>query len=408
MTLRSTFAALGFLLCTGGVASSAVTVDLTPSAQSPASAPRLSIDDSGELILSWIEEDDDGSAALKFSRLLDKSWSSPVEVARGEDWFVNWADTPGVRRLNDGSLLAHWLVENGEDAHAYSILMSLSLDGGESWGEAFSPHADETKTQHGFVSVAPNALDRAWVMWLDGRRFVRGSDAFGDTLMANEEMQLRASWIASDGATLRESVLDTRTCECCPIDAVALGSRVAVVYRDRSGTDIRDIALVRHDGRRWLPPTIIAQDSWKVGGCPVNGPAIAADGERLAVAWFTAANNEPSIRFAWGGFDGAKFSKPVQLHGSGPLGRVDVTTRDGLAWVLWMESRDESTADLKLRSISHDGTLGEPRAVGSLDPGRSSGNPQLASVKQGLVIAWTTGGEKPRLRAIMIPEHTLH
>ena len=61
-----------------------------------------------------------------------------------------------------------------------------------------------------------------------------------------------------------------------------------VVYRDRSEAEkeIRDISIVRLKGKKWSAPRPVFQDGWRLNGCPVNGPAVAAAGRRVAVAWF--------------------------------------------------------------------------------------------------------------------------
>ena len=37
--------------------------------------------------------------------------------------------------------------------------------------------------------------------------------------------------------------------------------------------------------------TAVYNDGWKIAACPVNGPAVAANGKRVALAWFTAPND---------------------------------------------------------------------------------------------------------------------
>ena len=78
---------------------------------SPAAAdsgqPQLSVSRRGTL-LSWIERQGQ-RATLKFSERTHSGWSEPRTVASGSDWFVNWADVPSVVRLDDGTVVAHWL-----------------------------------------------------------------------------------------------------------------------------------------------------------------------------------------------------------------------------------------------------------------------------------------------------------
>ena len=64
---------------------------------SPAGAnsatPNLTVDHRGRALLSWQRKEQQGTV-LEYSVLSAGVWSEPIEVARGEDWFVNWADFP--------------------------------------------------------------------------------------------------------------------------------------------------------------------------------------------------------------------------------------------------------------------------------------------------------------------------
>ena len=83
---------------------------------------------------------------------VEGTWSEPVEVARGEDWFVNWADIPAVQPVTESFWAAHYLERTPGGKYAYDVRMRLSDDGGKNWRDAGSPHQDGTFTEHGFVS----------------------------------------------------------------------------------------------------------------------------------------------------------------------------------------------------------------------------------------------------------------
>jgi hypothetical protein len=381
----------------------ALSVELSPPAQSPAAEARLFRLADGSLALSWVEDHLDGAAELKFARLDGRSWSSPRSVASGDDWFVNWADTPAVAAFADGALLAHYLRETSGEKYAYEIRATLSSDEGKTWGESFRLHEDESATEHGFVSWTATGKDRMWGAWLDGRKFAAGEDAYGDPRPAVEEMTLRAALVASDGAILRRDLLDARVCDCCPTDIAASGDRVAVVYRDRSEKEVRDISMRMFDGSRWSEAITLGSDRWEVGGCPVNGPALALSGDRAAVAWFTAANGKPAVNVVLGSLETHDFGEAIRVDGQKALGRVELAWADGKAWVLWMEEEAAGKAVLNLRSIAGDGTLGTTEAVASCSAERSSGFPQMAATDGGLVVIWNTGGETPRVRGLLVP-----
>ena len=346
--------------------------------------------DGDHAILSWVEPADSGHA-LRFARHDGSRWTAPQTVAQGSDWFVNWADFPSVLSLGDGSLAAHWLQRSGAGTYAYDVMVTRSADGGVTWSAPITPHSDGTPTEHGFVTLFPDDHDLG-VVWLDGRQFA------GEA--ATNEMALRFSTVGDT-----EIVLDARVCDCCQT-AVALTARGPLVaYRDRSPTEIRDIAIIRRVDGSWTEPVTLHADGWQIDACPVNGPQADARGSDVIVAWFTAANDQPLVRIAFSGDAGETFSEPVRVDAGNPLGRVDVLLLDaGRALVVWLE-RTADDGSVLARLVSSDGTMGEPVSLAATAAQRTSGFPRMARQNGGVLVAWTEPGDTSRVRAALIPVH---
>ena len=113
--------------------------------------PNLAVGADGEVYLTWVEQRGEGHALL-FSVWHEDAWGPAREIAAGTDWFVNWADFPSLNALADGTLAAHWLAKVGEGTYAYGVYVSLSHDGGTTWGEPFLLTHDNTATGHGLVA----------------------------------------------------------------------------------------------------------------------------------------------------------------------------------------------------------------------------------------------------------------
>jgi hypothetical protein len=175
-----------------------------------------------------------------------------------------------------------------------------------------------------------------------------------------------------------------------------------VAYRDRSDGELRDIAVVRLRDGRWSEPRTVHADGWEISGCPVNGPSIAASGRRLAVAWFTAANDVPRVKLAFSDDAGASFSEPVVVVDDGaPLGRVEtLLLDDGSALVCWMESTPEGGA-IRLRRVRAGGQRDAAITIASSGTARSNGFPQLARAGELLIIAWT--GDRVMTASMPLP-----
>ena len=94
--------------------------------------------------------------ALRFSRFDGGGWSAPIEIARGDDWFVNWADHPSLTAGADGTLFAHWLVHTsgGEGGYGYAIRGAASRDGGRTWRTVLEEGARNVKDYSGFLHLS--------------------------------------------------------------------------------------------------------------------------------------------------------------------------------------------------------------------------------------------------------------
>ncbi len=378
---------------------------LDPPAAPGAMAPRLA-PGSGGALLTWLEPADPAEGTelrLVLAELAGGAWSAPGEIVRGEGFFANWADLPAVVEGPGGVRFAHWLEKLGEDTYAYGVQLARSTRGAEGWQPLGLLHDDDSPAEHGFVSYVPLAPLRGDVplegavqaFWLDGReKIAEDPGTF---------MQLRTTRLGATGAPPPSTVLDGRVCECCQTDAALTSAGPLVVYRDRDASEIRDIAVVRAAGGGWSEPAILHADGWQVHGCPVNGPAVAADGDAVAVAWFTAAQETPRVMVAFSGDAGASFGTPIEIDGERPLGQVDVALDGaGRAWVSWVARAGEA-AEIRLRSAAPGGQPGAVWRLAATTAKRSAGVPRMVRHGGDLVLAWVEDAEPSRIRAGVVP-----
>jgi hypothetical protein len=371
--------------------------------ESPAGAesrePELSAASGGRVILSWVEKVGEQRYALRFAARAAAGWSGARTAAEGENWFVNWADFPSVVELSDGSLAAHWLVRSGSGTYAYDVNVSRSADGGGTWGAPVIPHTDRTETEHGFVSLLALPEGRLGVVWVDGRATKDMKEGHGE----EEEplpvsMQLRYAEVGADGRLSGEAVLDERICECCQTSAALTAEGPLVVYRGRSESEVRDIQSVRKSAAGWGAPRAVHADDWRIKGCPVNGPSVAAEGRRAAVAWYTAQGAAPRVNVAFSGDAGATFGPAVRVDDGDAVGRADVLLlADGSALVCWM-SGESGKGAVKVRRVAPSGALGPVALVAEADVSRSGGFPRMARAGDTVYFAWTQFGKPPRVR----------
>jgi hypothetical protein len=337
-------------------------------------SPQITVS-GGKTLLSWLERAGEKMTALKFAERLPAGWSAPVVVFASEHLITNFADVPSVRALADGSLVAHWIEMNGPDPEAYDLKISTSRDNGKTWSAPVSPHRDGTKTQHGFASFFSVGTGLGLV-WLDGRQTSGGK---GD-------MTLRAATSIPVKSDKSDMLVASRVCDCCPTAAANTAEGPIVAYRGRTADEIRDIYVTRLDGSAWSAPVLVHQDGWKINGCPVNGPAIAARGKDVAVAWFTMQAGQGRAYIAFSSDAGRTFGAPVRVDDAGSTGRVQVElVADGSAAVSWIEL-GKGPSQLKVRTVSPSGARSRPADIAV---GLGTQFPRMGAAKGELVFAWT-------------------
>lgn len=295
----------------------------------------------------------------------------------------------------DGSLLAWYLVRSAGDPHSYDTRLARSTDGGARFAPLGPLNDDAVAAEHGFVSAVAEGSG-ARFFYLDGRATVGG----GAT-------QLRTARVEGDRIGATEPV-DESVCDCCPTAAAPLPDGGALVaYRDREPGEIRDVRLLRRPATEPASARAVGGERWVMPGCPVNGPALAAAGERLAVAWFSAAGERPRLASAVSGDAGRSLSAPVELDRSGPVGRAALAAlADGFA-VAWL-ARAGAGAELRLVRLDGTGRPGAPLRLASLPEGRASGTPRLARLGDRLIAAWTAPEPTPgRIEVAGLPVSAL-
>ena len=356
--------------------------------------PNLAVDGAGRVHLSWLERNADSSVSLRLAVRDNGQWSTPVTVTTGRDLFVNWADFPSVFVAPSGRIVMHWLQRQPGGKYSYGVRVSQSTDGGASWSDPKQLHDDHGAGEHGFVSFFAADGDSVEAVWLDGRA-TGGEGHEGH----HGSMQLGNGRIAADGGITPSVMIDDRICDCCQTSAAVTMRGPVVVYRDRSAEEIRDIAIVRRVNGKWTEPTRVHADDWHIEGCPVNGPSVVADGDNVAVAWFTGARDTAKVNIAFSKDAGATFSAPVRVDDGQPAGRVDVEfDGDGRAMVTWLERVGEEGAEVRLRAIAPDGVRGDAMVVANSAAARSSGFPRVVRSGDELIFAWTQPGDTARVR----------
>ena len=385
--------------------------DWAPPKSAISVSPNLSLDKKGSPILSWMRIDGE-TVYLEYARLESNQWSPPITVSSGGNWLVNRADFPSVVQLTDSLWAAHWLVFTDPSTFAYDVFISLSRDGGKTWEEGFSPHTDGTISEHGFVSFFADESD-VGVVWLDGRNMLGGhADESAQHVHSEgiDGMALRSTKLTSTGLISEDQEIDDLVCDCCQTDISETPDGPILVFRNRTENEHRDIYFSRMINGQWSKSKPVAVDNWLIGGCPVNGPSVAANQNKTAVAWYTQAKGFGEVKVALSDNGSDDFDSPINIDsGEDVLGQVGLAPLEEGGFVIsWMTHKEGTSGELRVQYIDDLGVTSQSIVKENISNTRIAGLPQMVLHDENIVLAWTGGSnvqksvevKKTRLNAL--------
>lgn len=357
-------------------------VELNNPALPGSMAPSLSATPDGKVILSWLEPAV-SAQVFRFAVWDGKTWSTPQTIVRRADFDVYAEAPPSVLRLSNGALLSLWgqKIKTGGKWDGSYLFSSASNDSGKDWSAPIRVHSDASPSEHSFSSIIPMGGGRAALIWLDARDYE-----------TKKRYRLMSATMDSNGAVSNEKTVDEDTCTCCPTALVKTTAGALAAYRGHNPDEIRDIKVTRLSGGNWVAPHTVHNDEWKITGCPVNGPALASNGTRVAIVWFTGADDKPEVKFAMSQDQGSTFHSPITLDAPEgdnlPVGHVAVSLLDDASAIaIWLH-RGSSGTEIVGERISNSGRLGGTFTIAS---GGDSGlgYPRVQRLGNQLVVSWS-------------------
>jgi hypothetical protein len=245
-----------------------------------------------------------------------------------------------------------------------------------------------------FLAVAPNGdLYAAWLDFRDPNNTAPGT----------AHVYLAKS--SDKGATWGKNIpVANNVCPCCrPAIAFGAGGEVFVAWRNVDAGDMRDMTLAvsSDNGASFGKPVLMANDNWKISGCPHTGPQLVVKGKRLYAAWHSEGDGaNAGIRVVWSDDNGKTFSKPVIASGvvndtNHPSLSLSEDGRLLLAFQGRGPAEKEGWGPVRafLTEIHDDGAVSAPLVI----PG-SKKTAQFPTVVAGTVgrvfVAWTEASDK--------------
>ncbi len=289
-----------------------------------ASAQDLVVDSSGAVgMLVVYQEAGKSRVGYTMSHEGGDTFMHVIPVSEAQSSVNAQAESSPTLAKVPTAIYALW--EQRDASGESDLMLGQSLNYGHSFATPVRVNDDETAF-HGFssVGVAPNG--NVYAVWLDGREEKPSSETFAVYIARS----------TNQGASFEKNRrVGLSACPCCrPRIAFGPNGEVYVAWRKVFPGDIRDmvVATSRDSGATFAPEVRVADDGWKLRGCPHSGPSIIESGGRLYIAWLTEGREgRPRIQLAWSDDRGHHFHAPVVVSADtlDPNHPVLATSDDG-------------------------------------------------------------------------------
>jgi hypothetical protein len=342
----------------------------------------------------------DGAAVLALRRSADggKTWSGPISVtneavaARGEE-------RPKIAFGAKGELYIVYTKPNGGpgNPHVGDIRFVRSTDGGKSFSQPVSAHANRDVIVHSFGAMIVDKAGNIYVAWIDSR-LKEAAKSMQEPYAGNALYYT----VSRDGGKTFDGdyKIADHTCECCRLSlSLNVQDRPVVMWRHIFAPNIRDhaIAELTVDGK---PGGIhrVSFDDWRVDACPHQGPSIAfgPDGRRHQ-AWFNVKGGEGGIFYAHAR-EASALSTPVRL-GSAQAKQPDVAVAGKTIAIVWKQFDGEATVLMARISTDEGRNWTEKELAHTVN---DSDRPQLLHAGAGLTVSWSTKDEGIRILPLFL------
>jgi hypothetical protein len=363
-----------------------------------ASCAYLASDNKGNIVLSWVRQINDSTAALCYAISADKgqSFSHPVVIPHTAHVQPHGENIPKLVFKPSGEIIAIWGEANANARNKYSglVFYTQSFDGGKSWANAKPLVTDTASYDQRYFDVAVLKTGEAAVIWLDNRK---QTPAEGSTLYF-------ATTHGKSGF-IQERPIGESVCQCCRTDLlVDEAGAMHVLYRDIISDSIRDMVhTVSTDGKTFSPAKPISKDNWVIRGCPHSGPAMVTNKTGLHFAWFTGGNAK-GIFYCHSTDNGASFSVRDSVRQSAAAKHPQIASwGNGNMLITWDEGLVQHNQAASLIGVcerNDAGPVGKPLFISDAAKRSSFPAVQIIDDKTAL-IAYTQSGERQ-------PDHVVY
>jgi hypothetical protein len=268
--------------------------------------PKLALSSSGAVhLLAVYGEEGQSQLGMAISHDGGDTIAPPVPISEKAAQVSSHGENSPSLIVRPTEYYALW--EQLADHGGTNLMFARSMTFGHSFEKPIRVTDKLQPSFNGFSSLGVASNGDVYAVWLDARDGAQPPGTFAVYLAKSVDRG------ATFGRNLRVSL---GACPCCrPVVTFGSSDEVHVAWRHVFPGDIRDMVISTSydNGASFSPPVRVAVDNWRVAGCPHTGPAIAHNGNRLYLAWYTeGSDGKAGIKLAWSE-DGARRFHPAVI-----------------------------------------------------------------------------------------------
>ncbi|GAB4029083.1 sialidase family protein [Spirosoma gilvum] len=348
-----------------------------------AAFPRLSTDERGRPVLSWIERNDT-NLTLVYRIATDGgiTFGEPKRILLPPATAAHGEDVPKLIFKVDGTQMVVFSLPKPmpEALRAGNLLYQTSTDQGKTWTAVQPVHRDTTAGKsHSYADLTRLPNGEIGLIWLD------------DKLPGHEGRTVRFTQTLPSGGFGPEVIVDSNACQCCrPGIVVDKQGRIYLTYRDwlptETGPGARDISYVvsTDGGQSFSQPTILANDNWQINACPHSGPQLFVHDEAVYATWYSGASGHEGIRLTR--LDAPQ--SPEFILGPQRTHPQLTGWADGRLALVWEELIGEAPNAYRQTMLRTYTANGKSRTVALTAAGELTSLPVLLPTEKGLLVAY--------------------
>ncbi|WP_454712895.1 sialidase family protein [Cupriavidus nantongensis] len=336
----------------------------------------------------WIAYKDGPHVAVRSSTDYGRTFSAARHVnATPEPVAADHESRPKVATGRDGEIYITWTQPLPKPWTGF-IRFARSTDGGQTFAEPLTVHANRDQIAHRFDALAVDPSGRVFVSWID-KRDVAAAEARRQPY-AGAAIYYAVS--ADHGKTFRgDYKIADQSCECCRIALTPTpDGKMLALWRHVFPPNARDhaLALLGADGKA-TPMQRATFDDWRIDACPHHGPgaSVAPDGT-VHMVWFSVRAGKPTVSV--GRWRDGKLQAQRPLDDARAQHADIVALNDNDIAVVW-KSFDGQQTRLSAMLSKDGGKTWQTRKLAGT--GRDSDQPHLLQHAGRAYVLWRTEAE---------------